>query len=66
MLVGLEKLTCRPLRVHVIVGAGREDPDVQFARSVSPTGNRCLSTAIVGSVSGTSGNWIIEQMYKNL
>lgn len=54
------------MRVHVIVGAGREDPDVQFARSVSPTGNRCLSTAIVGSISGTSGNWIIEQMYKNL
>lgn len=49
-------LTGAPLRVHVMLGAGREAPDVQFARSVSPAGKCSLSTTILGSVSGTSAH----------
>ena len=49
-------LTGAPLRVHVMLGAGREAPDVQFARSVSPADKCSLSTAILGSVSGTSAH----------
>lgn len=47
-------LTTTLLSFHVTAGAGRELPEVQFARSVSPTAMRSFSVRIVGSVFGAS------------
>lgn len=47
-------LTSSPLSLHVTSGAGRDLPEVQFARSVSPIAMRSFSVRIAGSVFGAS------------
>lgn len=47
-------LTGSSLSFHVTVGAGRELPEVQFTRNVSPTPMRSFSVRIAGSVFGAS------------